>query len=323
MTAGVKSDAAPATAGVVLFALLLIALLLAGCATPPQTAALAAHAPAGLPRQALLGDVPFYPQQRYQCGPAALAMTLNAAGLATTPEQLQSQVYLPEREGSLQAEMLATARRHGRLAVVLPPRLDALLAEVADGQPVIVLQNLSLPIAPLWHYAVAIGYDLERGEIVLHSGVTERQRLPLDVFERTWARSGYWAMVASTPSRLPRTPPPDALLDAAIALERVDTAAARAAYLALTERAPQTMLAWIGLGNTAYAARDFAPAAAAFERATELDPRSADAWNNLANAWAALGHRDQALAAARRAIALGGPRVDRYRDTLSTIERLR
>jgi tetratricopeptide (TPR) repeat protein len=322
LSARADRKATPAAAGVVLYALL-IALLLTGCATPPQTAALAAHAPAGLPRHALLASVPFFPQQQFQCGPAALAMTLNAAGLATTPEALQPQVYLPAREGSLQPEMLATARRHGRLAVVLPPRLDAVLGEIADGRPVIVLQNLSLPIAPMWHYAVAIGYDLDRGEIELHSGVTERQRLPFDVFERTWARGGYWAMVADAPANLPRTPAPDALLAAAIALERVDATAARAAYLGLTARTPRLPLAWIGLGNAAFAAGDHEQAVAAFERATALDPKSADAWNNLANALAALGRRNAALTAAQRAVALGGPRVERYRDTLSAIERLR
>ncbi len=322
MIATIDRDTTPASAGVVLFALL-IALLLAGCATPPQTAGLAAHAPAGLPRQALLANVRFFPQQQYQCGPAALAMMLDASGLATTPDALQPQVYLPAREGSLQPEMLATARRHGRLAVVLPPRLDALLTEIADGRPVLVLQNLSLPIAPMWHYAVAIGYDLDRGEIALHSGVTEQQWLPFDVFERTWARGGHWAMVATAPANLPRTPAPDALLAAALALERVDAKAAVAAYRALTERAPGLSLAWIGLGNTAFAAGDPAQAASAFERATALDPRSADAWNNLANALAALGRRAEALAAAQRAVALGGPRLERYRDTLSAIERLR
>lgn len=314
--------ATPAAAGVLLY-VLLIAVLLAGCATPPQTARLTAHAPAGLPRQALLSHVPFFAQEQFQCGPAALAMTLNASGLATTPDMLQPQVYLPAREGSLQPEMLAAARRNGRLPVVLAPRLDAVLTEIADGRPVIVLQNLSLPILPQWHYAVAIGYDLDRGELVLHSGVTEGQRLTLQVFERTWARSGYWAMVADAPAKLPRTPAPEALLAAAIALERVDATAARQAYQALTERAPRMTLAWIGLGNTAFASGDREQAASAFEHATVLDPQAADAWNNLANALAALGRREEARSAARRAIALGGPRLERYRETLSAIDRLR
>jgi len=72
-------------------------------------------------------------------GPAALAMALNAAGVAVTPEALIDQVYLPERKGSLQVEMLASARRHGLMAYELAPELKDVLAEVAAGNAVIVL----------------------------------------------------------------------------------------------------------------------------------------------------------------------------------------
>ncbi len=307
---------APALAGV-----FVCAALIAGCATPPQTAALRAAPPAWLAASHRIDSVPFFAQNEYQCGPASLAMALAATGVAATPETLKPQVYLPAREGSLQPEMLATARRHGRLAVVLPPRLDALLAEVAAGTPVLVLQNLSLPIAPVWHYAVAIGYDLAREEIVLHSGVTEAQRLPLAVFERTWARSGRWAMVATAPDRLPKTPTDETLVAAAAALERVDAAAARRAYAALIERAPTLYAAWMGLGNSAYALGDAAAAAQAFARATQLQPQSADAFNNLALAQLANRRIEEARDAAQRAVALGGPRIERYRETLATIER--
>lgn len=307
---------APALAGV-----FVCAALLAGCATPPQTAALRAAPPASLAASHRIAAVPFFAQDEYQCGPASLAMALAASGVAVTPETLKPQVYLPAREGSLQPEMLATARRHGRIAVVLPPRLDALLAEVAAGTPVVVLQNLALPIAPVWHYAVVIGYDLTREQIVLHSGLTADQRLPLAVFERTWARSAHWAMVATAPDRLPKTPTDETLVAAAAALERVDVAAARRAYAALVERTPALYAAWMGLGNSAYALGDPAAAARAFARATQLQPQAADAFNNLALAQLANRHLDEARAAARRAVAIGGPRIERYRDTLAAIER--
>jgi tetratricopeptide (TPR) repeat protein len=307
---------APAAAGV-----FVCAALAAGCATPPQTAALRAAPPASLAATRVLASVPFYAQDEYQCGPAALAMALAASGAAVTPQALQPLVYVPARQGSLQPEMLAAARRHGRLAVVLPPRLTAVLAEVAGGTPVIVLQNLSLPIAPVWHYAVVIGYDLAREEIVLHSGRTAEQRLPLAVFERTWARSGYWAMVATAPERLPMTPPDEALVAAAAALEAVDVAAARRAYAAILARAPALYAAWMGLGNSAYALGDPAAAAQAFARATQLQPQAADALNNLALALLASGRLDEARAAAQRAVEIGGPRLERYRQTLAAIER--
>ncbi len=124
------------------------------------------------------------------------------AGRESTPEALVPQVYLPARKGSLQAEMLATARRHRLVAYPLAPRLEDLLREIAAGNPVVVLQNLALDWAPQWHYAVAIGYDLDAREIVLRSGVTRRLAMTLDTFERTWARSGHWAMLA-LPARAP------------------------------------------------------------------------------------------------------------------------
>ena len=55
---------------------LLIALLTAACA-PLQTERLRQTAEA-FPRPVELNAVPFFPQEEYQCGPASLAMVLNA-----------------------------------------------------------------------------------------------------------------------------------------------------------------------------------------------------------------------------------------------------
>jgi tetratricopeptide (TPR) repeat protein len=313
---GLRFVPTPAAAGV-----FVCAALLAGCATPPMTAALQADPPAALAPPVRLADVPFFAQADYQCGPAALAMVLAAGGSSITAEQLVPQVYLPAREGALQVEMLATARRHGRLALALPARLDSVLAEVAAGSPVIVLQNLSLPVAPRWHYAVVIGFDLASQEITLHSGTTPGLKLPIAVFERTWARSGHWAMVAVAPDRLPASADDATVLAAAAALERVDRGAALRSYQALTARAPALAGTWFGLGNVQFAGGDLAGAARAFERATQLDPQAADAWNNLALTHLADGRLAAAHAAAQRAVALGGPRAERYAETLAAIER--
>jgi hypothetical protein len=298
-----------------------LASLLAGCATPPMTSALLAQPPDTHPVRAEHAHVPFFPQDEYQCGPAALATVLVAAGANVTVDALVPQVFLPARAGSLQAEMVATARRYGHLAVVLPPKLDAVLAEVAAGRPVVVLQNLSLPVLPRWHYAVVVGFDLADGDVVLRSGTTSRLVLPLSVFERTWARSGHWAMAVTAPGDLPASPDSAALLAAAVALERVDARSAGAAYEALTVRDPALYGAWFGLGNVRHATGDTAGALWAFERATQLDPAAADAWNNLALVRLAAGRLDEARDAAERAVALGGPRISRYRETLGVVER--
>src|SRR5262249_47579541 len=97
-------------AGVFLF---VCAALLQGCASfTPQTESLAQGRIAGLPPARELVAVPFFPQSDYECGPAALATVMVAAGVKVTPEELVPEVYLPERKGSLQVEMLAAPRRH-------------------------------------------------------------------------------------------------------------------------------------------------------------------------------------------------------------------
>jgi hypothetical protein len=297
----------------------LLTLLLTGCAT--QTRMLLQQAPAHLPPRAELTATPFFPQERYQCGPAALAMALNAAGIGISPDTLVPQVYVPKREGSFQPEMLAAGRRNGAFSMTIPPTLDALLTEVAAGNPVIVLQNLSLPIAPLWHYALVIGYDVNQAEIILRSGTTERLAMPLSTFEHTWKRSDYWGIVTLPAGRLPVTAEEGPAADALVAFEKNAAAPqARKAYEAALRRWPDNLVLQLGYGNTAYAAGDRVAAADAFRRATEKHPESAPAFNNLATVLSELGQFDEARQAAQKALALGGPWREASAATLQSIE---
>jgi hypothetical protein len=85
--------------------------LFSGCALIiPQSEEIRQNRPADLPASAELTEVPFFPQKDYECGPAALATSLVYFGAPVTPDELVSQVYLPERKGSLQVEMIASAR---------------------------------------------------------------------------------------------------------------------------------------------------------------------------------------------------------------------
>ena len=285
----------------------------------PQVAALIERPDARLPAAAEIASLPFFPQEDYQCGPASLAEVLVHNGIEASSDALVKEVYVPAREGSLQAEMLAAARRHGLVAYRLSPRIDDLLREVAAGTPVIVLENLAFGFAPLWHYAVVAGYDLPHEEIVLRSGVTRRLVMTLSNFERVWARGGYWAMAAMPARRLPASIEPDSYVDAIAALERIDPRAALAAYETLLERWPGHLIARLGEGNASYALRDLARAEISYRRAVEFHPDAADAWNNLAQVLLERQRNAEALEAARKAVAIGGPRLPQYQATLSEI----
>ena len=186
---------------------LFLSVALSGCSLiAPQTYALKEQRPADLPSRAELTQVPFYPQEDYYCGPAALAMVLTAAGVKVAPEDLVDQVYLPGRKGSLQVEMLAAARRKGLIAYELAPRMTDMLREVAAGSPAIVLENYG-PFSwlPVWHYSVVVGYDLQSLVVIRRSGVQARRPTPLTIFEKIWKNENYWAMIAVPPDRVPVT----------------------------------------------------------------------------------------------------------------------
>jgi tetratricopeptide (TPR) repeat protein len=290
----------------------LLAALLAGCAAPPQQASLLRAWPPALPARVSLDRTPFVAQDDYECGPAVLAMLAQAAGQRVELATLKPQVYLPGRQGSLQVELLAGARRQGLVAYRLAPQLDSVLGELAAGHPVGVFQNLSLPIYPVWHYAVAIGYDREQQTITLRSGREANQVLPLSVFERTWARADHWAFLALAPEDLPATLRDEPVARSLIALERVDAAAARRGYEAALQRWPEQPLLLLGAGNSAYAQGDRAGALAAYRRMAERQPQLPDGWHNLAQVLMESGDRAGALAAVGRAVALGGPRLTQY-----------
>lgn len=299
----------------------LILLSLLGCAGTPQVASLRQN-PGSLPPHAELAGVPFFPQETHQCGPASLAMAANFAGVAVSAEALTAQTYLPEREGSLQAEMMAATRRQGLLAYPLSPSLEDLFREVAAGTPIVVLQNLGLAAFPKWHYAVVVGYDLGREEVTLRSGLEPRQILALRTFEYTWARSGYWAMLALPPDRLPATANENRYVAAALALEQTNqTRSAQAAYQTALSRWPRNLTARMGLGNTAYAAGDKKLAEAAFRQAAADHPRAWMPLNNLAHVLADQQRYAEALNAASQAAAMAGPENSTAQETLREIQK--
>ena len=275
-----------------------IALLASGCASfLPQSAALRGGLPPGLPQRTELTEVPFFPQTEYQCGPAALATALGAAGVEVTPEALVPQVYLPGRQGSLQVEMMAAARRHGRVAYQLAPRFEDLLREIAAGTPVIVLQKLGL--ADGWHYAVAVGYDYERGELTLRSGEKKRETLSFPAHELVWRRGDYWAMVAMPPGRIPASAEESRWLDSIVAFERTNNS--QGAYASFLKRWPDNINAAIGLANAHHASGDLKAAEEVLRKAERRDPNSVVVLNNLAQTLSDQGRNEEALPVIERA----------------------
>lgn len=101
-----------------------------------------------LPKSHTISNLPYFPQEEDQCGPASLATMLGARGITVTPQDLRAKVNIPAKEGSLTTEMVAQARRHGMVVYPLKPRLSDVLTEISGGNPVLGLQNLGFNWLP-------------------------------------------------------------------------------------------------------------------------------------------------------------------------------
>lgn len=279
-----------------------LASLLVGCAASPP---LQDGLPASAPRAIELDATPFFPQEDFQCGPAALATLLVASGIEVTPEALAPDVFIPGREGSLTLELIGATRRHGRVPYVLATTAEEMIAELEAGRPVLVLQNLGAGPLPVWHYAVLIGYDAERNLAVLRSGSEQRLEMKWQRFAGTWHRGGRFALTTLPPGVIPAHADPARYIEAAAGLEAAgQRQAASKAYDAAIARWPGEPLPWLGRGNLAYAGGDRAAAADAWLRVIELDPANVAARNNLAELLLDAGCLDESRRQVERASAL-------------------
>lgn len=269
-----------------------LVVLAAGCASIPRSVSELPTSGSSVE----LDDTPFYPQERYQCGPAALTTVLAKSGVEASLEDIVRKVYLPGRQGSLQAELLAATRTEGRLPYVIDGTLEGIWNELGAGRPVLVLQNLGVAAIPSWHYAVVVGIDAGRGEIILRSGTDRRRVTPVRPFLRTWRRGDYWGMLALRPGELPAAVDRSRYFEAIAALEQAGRAeeAAIAWQTALREW-PGDTVALFGLANARFSMQDFDAAEMAYRELLELRPGLSAARNNLALALVEQGEFEAAM----------------------------
>jgi ABC-type bacteriocin/lantibiotic exporter with double-glycine peptidase domain len=146
-------------------------------------------------------EVPFVPQEEYQCGPASLAMVLQYYGATVGQEEITRALYLPSIRGTLNLDLEFFARRRGFQARAFAGTLETVKEELRRGHPLIVFQELGLPLYPQPHFAVLVGYDDRAEAVVLHSGTTPYRVISYAEFARSWARRRAWTLLITPPDR--------------------------------------------------------------------------------------------------------------------------
>lgn len=260
----------------------LMTLLLFGCVTRAvQTEALlSAHQ--DLPKKFEIKEVPFIDQSVGYCGPATLTMVMNWAGQKVSVNEVAAQVYTPGLKGSFQADMISASRRQGLMAVPIQ-NLSSLLREVSAGHPVVIFENLSVSWAPQWHYAVVLGFDIEKQEVIMHSGHDAFYHWDMSKFERSWMLGEYWGLVVLPAGELAVAAGEMDHVKAAVGLEqsKKDTEAEKS-YQKILQKWPDNLVSLIGLANLAYKNGNPNLSVDLLKRAIKAHPDSEAAKHNLA-----------------------------------------
>jgi len=140
----------------------------------------------------IIENVPFYPQETYQCGPASLAGVLNYWGFNISPAEIAAEIYSPKARGTLDVDMVFYAERKGLKASQYRGSLEDLRRNIDSNQPLVVLVDDGFWLYQKDHYMVVVGYD--EGGLIMNSGKERHQFIPLSRFLRSWGRTKFWTL---------------------------------------------------------------------------------------------------------------------------------
>lgn len=288
----------------VLLPVVMLMFFLAGCSTP-QTQALRTAPMTAETGVVELRDVPWVPGDERMGGPAALATLLKHTGRDVTPGQVAAALD-PALAGDDMAVGLAlVARREGRLVYPLAPQLEAMLAALNQGYPVLVRQNKGLSFWPSWHYAVVVGADRQGETFWLRSGSAQREPLSFASFERGWARGGHWAALIIDPRQIPDSLDGRMVIRELAMMERAGAVAdAQAGFHRALLNWPDQKAAWLGLASTSQQLGEIDRAESTLRELVRRAPQYGAGLNNLADFLLRTGRPLEALPFAERAVSL-------------------
>ena len=229
---------------------LALLFLLSGCQSTPQADKLRQEGLVSLPESHTIESVPFFPQEQFYCGPTTLSEVFGYYGKSISPQDVAPKLFIPNKEGSLQLEMVSATRQFGFLPYTKQGTLTSIMSLVREDIPVIVFQNLSIQLMPQWHYAVVIGFDSDNGTVTLHTGLTPNHEMSLELFERTWARGNYWYLAPVPPKVTSSEMTPFTYVSAAYDMLKVGDKAQSLAFLKTASQAwPSYWLSFFLIAN--------------------------------------------------------------------------
>jgi predicted double-glycine peptidase len=138
-------------------------------------------------------NLPFYPQESYQCGPASLAGVLNYWGVKVTPDEVARNIFSTSARGTLTLDMVLYAQQKELSAEQYKGSLENLKQSIDLGYPIVVLVDYGGILYQLNHFMVIIGYN-EYG-IFANSGKDLEKFMPEEDFMKSWEKANFWTLL--------------------------------------------------------------------------------------------------------------------------------
>lgn len=254
-------------------------------------------------------DVPFVSPRSELCAASSIEM-LSLYWQEQTPytpkltlKELDARTLIPQKGGTLQIELIATARANGLLVYEIEPTFEALSKELLEAHPVIVLLNRSYAWYPLWHYAPITGYDAKTQTIMMHYDKTPHEGLSLATFSKLWERSAHWGVVLLPPTELPASATAQKFTQVAFDFEKIGMREeAIIAYETAITRWPDYVPLLFALANAYHSSNQMRKAEEVYRYILTIDFNYILALNNLADLLCHSGRSNEALSLLDRAV---------------------
>lgn len=146
----------------------------------------------------MLSDVPFFPQDDYQCGPAALATVMNywyirqGGAERIGIDEITKAIYSPGARGVLPSDLENYPKKKGFSAQQFGGSVSDIRDHIDRGVPLILFVEYGLSFYQLNHFLVVTGYT--RDGIIVNSGRRQSETITNSDLEKVWKKTGYWAL---------------------------------------------------------------------------------------------------------------------------------
>lgn len=141
----------------------------------------------------LIENVPFYPQEEYNCGPASLTSVMNYWGSNVDLQEVTKEIFLNSVKGTLTIDMILYAQKKGFKVVQYKGNIDDLKNKIKNKLPLIVLVDKSLFFINVNHFMVVTGYTDEG--VIVNSGNTKGKLINYDDFLNIWKKTNFWTLL--------------------------------------------------------------------------------------------------------------------------------